>query len=99
MSVPEAEGRMKPPRPQKSPHVGCFISTVLLLSVLVGGGLFFLARSGGNATGPKVYQETPTPTPTAIPTDTPPPQSLFFDTFADNSHGWSVTDDPGNTGY
>ena len=100
MSVPEVEGRKKPSRPQKSPHLRCFISIVLLLSVLVGGSLFFLVRSGGNAKGPKAHQQTPTPTPTtAIPTDTPPPQSLFFDTFADNSHGWSVTNGPGNTGY
>jgi hypothetical protein len=99
MSVSAAEGRKKPPRPQKSPHVGCFLSTVLLVSVLVGASLFFLFRSGGNATGPKAHHETPTPTPTAIPTDPPPPQSLFFDTFAGNSQGWSVTNDPGNTGY
>jgi Domain of Unknown Function (DUF1080) len=99
MSVPAVEGRKKPPRPQKSPHVGCFLSTVLLVSVLVGASLFFLFKSGGNATGPKAHRETPTPTPTAIPTESPPPQSLFFDTFAGNSQGWSVTDDPGNTGY
>ena len=99
MSVSAVEGRKKPPRPQKSPHVGCFLSTVLLVSVLVGASLFFLFRSGGNATAPKAHHETPTPTPTAIPTESPPPQSLFFDTFAGNSQGWSVTDDPGNTGY
>lgn len=99
MSVSAAEGHKKPPRPQKSPHVGCFLSTVLLVSVLVGASLFFLFKSGGNATGPKAHHETPTPTPTAIPTDSPPPQSLFFDTFAGNSQGWSVTDNPGNTGY
>ena len=99
MSVSTAEGHKKPPRPQKSPHVGRFLSMVLLLSILVGASLFFLFKSGGNATGPKAHHETPTPTPTAIPTDSPPPQSLFFDTFAGNSQGWSVTDNPGNTGY
>jgi hypothetical protein len=99
MSVSAAEGRKRPPRPRKSPHVGCFISTVLLVSVLVGASLFFIYKSGGNATGPKAHHETPTPTPTAIPTEPPPPQSLFFDTFVGNSQGWSVTDDPGNTGY
>jgi len=99
MSVSEAQGPKKSLRPQKSPHVGCLISTVLLLSILVGGSLFFLIRSGGNARGPDANQETPTPSPTAIPTATSPPQSLFFDTFADNSHGWSITDDPGNSGY
>lgn len=99
MSVSEVQGRKKPLRPQKNPHVGCLISTVLLLSLLVGGSLFFLMRSGGNARGPDANQETPTPSPTAIPTATPPPQSLFFDTFADNSHDWSITNDPGNSGY
>jgi hypothetical protein len=99
MSVSEAQGRKKPPRPQKSQHVGCLISTVLLLSILVGGILFFLIRSGGNASGPDAHQETPTPFPTAIATATPPPQALFYDTFTDNNHGWSITDDPGNSGY
>ncbi len=100
MSVSGVKEEGRDPRPQKNPRTGCLISTVVLLSVLIGGSLFILMRDGGSATSPKGHPATPTPTPTmAIPTDTPPPQSLFFDTFADNSHGWNVTSNANNTGY
>src|SRR5947209_6418200 len=99
MSVTEEEEHTQTPHPQKKPRIGCIIYTTVLLTLLLGGSLFFLLRSRNSPAGPVVNRVRPTPTPTAIPTDTPPPQSLFFDTFADNSHGWSVTSGPGNTGY
>lgn len=100
MSVSGVKEHGQTPRPQKSPRTRCLISTVILLSIVIGGSLFFLMRSGGSATAPKSHPATPTPTPTmVIPTATPPQQSLFFDTFADNSHGWNVTSNANDTGY
>jgi hypothetical protein len=75
--------------------IACFISLVL---VLVGASLFWALRTKSIQSATKApVLATATAFPTWTPTPiTPPAGSLFYDTFADNSHGWSVS---GEAGY
>lgn len=67
--------------------------TVLLVALL-GGSLFWLLSSKGGTSGKGTAKATATATeePTWAPTEiTPPAESFFYDTFENNSHGWSLS--------
>ncbi len=71
--------------------------TVTVVALLVGGSTFWLARENSGSPR-KVAQVNPTPTPypTLVPPEiTPPAGSLFYDTFVDNSRGWSLASNDG----
>lgn len=90
----EPEGGNVPPLlPRSSRRIGYLVATAVLVLILVGGSVFLALRSKGNAatTAPGSLTSTPTPMPTETFTVTPPPRSQFYDTFVDNSHGWSLT--------
>ena len=67
----------------------------VLLIALLGGSLFWLLRGDSGTSGRGTARATATPTatfPTWVPTEiTPPAESLFYDTFVNNSHGWSLS--------
>lgn len=70
--------------------------------ILIGGSLFWLLRGDGNATAHNSRARatstvTATPVPTWSPTEaTPPPNAIFYDDFANNSRGWTLS---GSDGY
>lgn len=69
--------------------------------VLIGGSLFWLLRGSGSAPAAgkrrAVATATATPVPSWTPTEaTPPPNAIFYDDFANNSRGWSLS---GSDGY
>ena len=98
MSMPvgkKAESDEQTPRPKRGPNVFLIVCTIILLLALGISGLLFLLRSQGNAASPMTNKVTPTPTPTEISTVTPPPQSVFYDTFVNNDLGWSLSNTAG----
>jgi len=88
-----------PPERHKRPSRLVLVCLVTAVVILLGGSLFGILWKRGNGT-PGGAQATASPTPTATPTwmptaVTPPPNSLFYDTFQNNSHGWSLASNDG----
>lgn len=91
-----------PPIPsgrQRRPPVIVLVCVAIIVIILLGGSLVGLLESRNSASGKKVKAvATPTvaPSPTWIPTAvTPPAESFFYDTFVNNSHGWSLASNDG----
>lgn len=88
----------------KSPRL-LFVGVTLAIIALVGGSLLWLLQGsllrllhGNTHSSGNVLTATATPTsiPTWSPTEvTPPAESLFYDTFLNNEHGWSLASDGG----
>lgn len=92
------------PRTRRPPNT-ILIAFIIILLLVLSTGSFFLVKSQGGAANhtmstltPRV-PTTPVPTPTATSTEmyleTPPPQSVFYDTFINNALGWSITNEAG----
>jgi hypothetical protein len=69
---------------------------VVLLVALLGGSLFWMLRSNSGASsgkgGARARATATATVPTWVPTEiTPPAEALFYDTFVNNSHGWSLS--------
>ncbi len=85
-----------PPLRSKKSLLALLCATGALI-ILSGGSMLWLLH-GNNNSPSKAAQATPTPTPyptLAPPTITPPAGALFYDTFVDNSHGWSLASNDG----
>jgi hypothetical protein len=69
-----------------------YIALIAILLLLSISGFFFAVRSIDKDSKLATNTETPapTPTPTAIYLETPPAQSVFYDTFKNNALGWSI---------
>jgi 3-keto-disaccharide hydrolase len=81
------------PQPKRSLNTFFIISMVIVFLALSVGGFVFLQTSKGIGATPTTGTETPTPTPssTVIYLETPPTQSVFYDTFKNNALGWSLS--------
>lgn len=89
------------PAARKRLSVLTLAGLAVTIILLVGGSLFWLLRANGNAPAKGKTGATSTATATSVPTwtpteVTPPPNAFFYDTFANNSHGWSLS---GSDGY
>lgn len=98
MSTEQAQNQPPTPPPARKRPPGVVLACVAaIIIVVLGGSLFWMVRSKSSTPG--VAKATPTATamPTWEPTEvTPPALSIFYDTFANDSHGWSLG---GNGGY
>jgi Domain of Unknown Function (DUF1080) len=100
MSMPEEKSGRKDtqaPQPKRSLDIIFITSMVIVFLALSVGGFVFLQTSKGKGATPATATETPTTTPssTAIYMETPPPQSVFYDTFKNNALGWSLSNADG----
>lgn len=100
MSMPEekpGEKDTQAPQPKRRLNTIFIASVVIVFLALSAGGFVFLQTSKGKGTTPTTGTETPMPTPssTAIYLETPPPQSVFYDTFKNNALGWSLSNADG----
>ena len=100
MSMPEEKSGTtdtQAPQPKRSLNTFFITSMVIVFLALSAGGFVFLQVSKGRGATPTTGTETPTPTPssTAIYLETPPPQSVFYDTFKNNALGWSLSNADG----
>lgn len=88
-----------PPTRRKRPSRLVLVCLAIAVVILLGGSLFGILWKRGNGTSggaQAAASPTPTATPTWMPTAvTPPPNSLFYDTFQNNSHGWSLASNDG----
>ena len=67
------------------------IAIIICVFLVLGfSGFFLIQISKGKGPQSTTSTETPTPTPTSIYMETPPPQSVFYDTFINNAQGWST---------
>ena len=78
------------PRPRRGLYVLLIATIITVLLVLSFGGFIFIQISKGKGPHSVTRTETPTPTPTPINMVTPPPQSVFYETFINNDQGWST---------
>ena len=81
-------------QPKKIKYV-LFITLIVMLIFLSISGFFYVVRSMGNGSQLATSTETPTPSSTSIYMETPPAQSVFYDTFKNNALGWSVASTAG----
>jgi len=81
---------------KKMQHVMLMTLIVILLLVSISGFFFVIRTLGyGSQLASNTETPTPTPTPTSIYLETPPAQSVFYDTFKNNALGWSVASTAG----
>src|SRR2546427_12226962 len=87
----------QPPRPRRGLNVLLIATIITVLLVLSFSGFFFIQISKGKGLQSTTRTETPTPTPTptSIYMETPPPQSVFYDTFINNALGCSTVSTAG----
>lgn len=88
------------PRRRKRSLAIALACVAVIIGILLAGNLLGVFQSKGGGPG-KNIRATTSPTPVTIPTwtpteVTPPAEALFYDTFVNNSHGWSLL---GNNGY
>jgi hypothetical protein len=98
MSMPEEKSGAKDtqaPQPKRSLNTFFIASMVIVLLALSIGGFVFLQISKGKSATSATGVETPTPSSTVIYLETPPPQSVFYDTFKNNALGWSLSNADG----
>ena len=76
---------------------GIVCSTLLLLFLLSLCSIFFIVRSAGKGAQPIDNTEMHSPASSATPVylETPPAQSMFYDTFKNNALGWSISNASG----
>lgn len=96
MSTEQAEGTPPPPiQPRRKLSLGLILFIIPLLLLLIGGGFLFSTQGKRNAV-PTVTVPSPSPTATTTPPTQPtPPGALFYDRFAANDHGWSLSTQAG----
>lgn len=87
-----------PPQHKKIPWL-VLACVAFLLIVLIVGSLAWVLRDVPGGPSTRIHK-TPTaitsPRPTWVPTEvTPPAESLFYDTFENNNHAWSLSGDAG----
>jgi hypothetical protein len=68
------------------------IIAIIILFILNTGSFLFVQITKGKSSQPAINAQTPTPTPTSVYLETPPPQAVFYDTFKNNALGWSISD-------
>lgn len=67
------------------------VCVATMVVVLLGGSMFWLMHDRSSPPSKARTPATATPAPTWVPTEvTPPAISMFYDTFVNNSHGWSL---------
>jgi hypothetical protein len=101
MSMPTEQAENQPPTPpeadpKRKVSLAVLLWGIFAVVVLTGGSTLWFSR--GEQTQPVGGLVNPTATPTTsskgLPTPvTPPPQALFYDTFVNNDHGWSLAGD------
>jgi hypothetical protein len=100
MSTSTEQAKDRPPtspRQHRKMPVAMLLCLVIVIVMLIGGSIFWLWR--GNSARPGSPAQTgpgasTTALPTWIPTPiTPPVGSFFYDTFANNKHGWDQSPD------
>lgn len=103
MDMPTEQAENHPsitPRARKRTPLVVLACVALLVFALIVGSVLWLSQPGGTALGPPSKGHilaTATTDPTWMPTEvTPPAASTFYDTFVNNSHGWSLSDGEGN---
>jgi hypothetical protein len=92
-----------PTVPKKRRPIYVLLSILVLTLLLILGSSFWIwHQAGGQVTTrtPTVATATPGVSPTTTPTPTPtvivtPNSALFYETFLDNSHGWSLVSGDG----
>lgn len=70
----------------------------VILVIIIGGSMFWMARGskGNTPSGHARAKSTGTTLPTWVPTPiTPPALSMFYDTFINDYHGWSLGSNDG----
>jgi hypothetical protein len=87
------------PSVRKRTSLVVLICVAVMILALVGGSLLWLLRDDSLPPG-RITKATPDATATGVPTwvptqITPPAESFFYDTFVNNSHGWSLSGDSG----
>jgi 3-keto-disaccharide hydrolase len=88
MSMPEEKSGTKDtqaPQPKRSLNTFFIASMVIVFLALSIGGFVFLQISKGKSATSS----------TVIYLETPPPQSVFYDTFKNNALGWSLSNADG----
>ena len=98
MSMPEEKSGTKDtqaPQPKRSLNTFFITSMVIVFLALSIGGFVFLQISKGKSATSATGIVTPTPSSTVIYLETPPPQSVFYDTFKNNALGWSLSNADG----
>lgn len=84
---------------QKKMTIVILTCVTLLIFGLLGSSLFWFLHVGNSASGhtsKNLASAMSSPALTQMPTEiTPPAASMFYDTFVDNQHGWSLS---GTTG-
>jgi hypothetical protein len=99
MSAEQAENQPPTPpepEPKRKLSLTMLFWGIFAVVILTGGSTLWFSRGDNMQPGNNLVDLTPTPTssPTLLPTPvTPPAQSLFYDTFANNEHGWSLAGD------
>lgn len=102
MSMSTEQAKDPPPpihhRRKKVPWVVLACTSVLLI-ILITASLLWIFQGSPDDPSSTPEQQTPSVAathPTWVPTEiTPPAESLFYDTFANNNHSWSLSSDAG----
>lgn len=80
-----------PPSRRKRMSVKALVCVATIVVVLLAGSSFWLMHAKSSPASKTRTTATATPPPTWMPTAiTPPAISMFYDTFINNSHGWSL---------
>lgn len=82
--------------PLKAGNVFKILLFLIVVGALIFTSIFFLTRRTGRADGPqKGITPTSSPTSTATLVIPTPQQALFYDTFQDNRHNWTMSNSGG----
>lgn len=101
MLTEQAENRPPiDPARRNHPPLSMLLGVSMAAIILIGGSLLWFWRDNTHNHSGTVAIVTPTATATSTPTwtpteITPPMEALFYETFANNNHGWSLTSEGG----
>lgn len=97
MSSGDSQGRSgRALHPLKAGNVFKILVFLIVVGALIFTSIFFLTRRTGRADGPqRTITPAPSPTTTATIVIPTPQQALFYDTFQDNRHNWTVSNSGG----